>query len=222
MNHKIQIVIADDHEVYRDGLKSFLHKTNRFEVTGEAATGKELVSICSEMRPEVVLTDILMPVMDGVEATAHISANFPEVRVIALSMFNQDNLILDMLNAGACGYLIKNAHKNEILDAINCVYRNKPYYCSSTSHKLARLIASSHFGPKAKPKVVYSPKETAIIKMICEEKTTKEIGDELNMSARTVEEYRQRIREKMDVKGTAGMVIYAIKNDLYKLESSMP
>jgi DNA-binding NarL/FixJ family response regulator len=218
MDHRIQVAIADDHEVFRDGLKSFLQKSNDFQVAGEAATGKQLISLCEEVHPDVVLTDIIMPVMDGVEATAYISEHFPGVRVIALSMFNQDNLILDMVKAGASGYLIKNAHKNEIVEAIHSVYRNKPYYCSSTSLKLARLIGASHFGPKARQKVTYSPKEMAIIKMICEEKTTKEIGDELNMSFRTVEEYRQKIREKMDVKGTAGMVIYAIRNDLYKFE----
>lgn len=218
MDHKIQLVIADDHDVYRDGLKTLLQQTDAFEVTGEAATGKELIAVCKEVLPDVVLTDIMMPVMDGIEATAYLSEHMPRIRVIALSMFNQDNLILDMVNAGANGYLIKNAHKNEIIEAIHSVYRNKPYYCTSTSHKLARLIGCSRFGPKANQKATFSPKETDIIKMICEEKTTKEIGDELNMSSRTVEEYRQRVREKMDVKGTAGMVIYAIKNDLVKLE----
>lgn len=218
MDHRIQLVIADDHEVYRDGLKSLLQKSDEFEVAGEAATGKQLVSVCEDLRPDVVLTDIMMPVMDGIEATACISEQLPSIRIVALSMFNQDNLILDMLNAGASGYLIKNAHKTEIIEAIHSVYRNKPYYCTSTSHKLARLIGASQFGPKAKQKVMFSPKEIAIIRMICEEKTTREIGDELNMSSRTAEEYRQKVREKMDVKGTAGMVIYAIKNDLFKLE----
>lgn len=221
MDHRIQVAIADDHEVFRDGLKSFLQKSNDFEVAGEAATGKQLISLCKETRPDVVLMDIIMPVMDGIEATAYISEHFPDVRVIALSMFNQDHLILDMVKAGASGYLIKNAHKNEIIEAIHSVYRNKPYYCSSTSLKLARLIGASQFGPKAKQKPIFSSKERAIIKMICEEKTTREIGDKLNMSFRTAEEYRQKIREKMDVKGTAGMVIYAIRNDLYEI-GNMP
>ena len=166
----------------------------------------------------MVITDIMMRVMDGIEATKWLAKNLPVVRVIALSMFNQDHLILDMINAGASGYLIKNAHKNEIIDAIQTVHKNKPYYCSSTSHKLARLIGSSRVGPKANQKATFTQREIDIIKMICEEKTTKDIGDRLNISARTAEEYRKRIRDKMDVKGTAGMVIYAIRNDLLRLD----
>jgi DNA-binding NarL/FixJ family response regulator len=215
---RIQLLIADDHEVYRDGLKHLVGKSPGLEVIGEAANGKELIGMCRQKLPDVILTDIMMPIMDGIEATAAITKEFPTVRVIALSMFNQDNLIVDMLNAGAMGYLIKNAHKTEIVDAIHSVYRYNPYYCKSTSMKLARLIGGSQFGPKAKDKIFFSQKEKDIIRLICEEKTSKEIGDELHLSMRTVEEYRQRIKDKMDVKGTTGIVIYAIKNDLFKVE----
>jgi DNA-binding NarL/FixJ family response regulator len=217
MNHKIQLLLADDHEVYRDGLKTLLNKSSEVEVIGEASTGKQLIALCERNPPDVILTDIMMPVMDGIHATRYISQHFPAVQVIALSMFNQDHLILDMLNAGASGYLIKNAHKNEILDAIQCVYRNKPYYCTSTSHKLAKLIGASQFGTSPEEHT-FTERESEIIRMICEEKTTKEIGDALNMSARTVEEYRYRLKEKMDVKGIAGMVVYAIRNRIYKID----
>ena len=217
MTYKIQLAIADDHEIYRDGLKALLENSKDFKVVAEASTGKQLLSLCEETIPDIVLTDLMMPVMDGIKATAILAEHLPLVRVIALSMFNEDNLILDMLNAGAIGYLIKNANKKEIIDAIHSVYKNKPYYCSSTSYKLARLIGSSQYGPKAQRKISFSEKEMEIIKMICEEKTSKEIGDRLNMSARTAEEYRYRIKEKMEVKGTTGIVIYAIKNDLFKL-----
>jgi DNA-binding NarL/FixJ family response regulator len=218
MNDKIQLILADDHDIYRDGLKALLDQCSDFVVTAEASTGKQLITECERKAPDIVMTDIMMPVMDGIEATKWLADNLPVVRVIALSMFNQDHLILDMLTAGASGYLIKNAHKNEIIEAVHSVYKNKPYYCSSTSYKLARLIGNSKIGPKAQDKISFSSREIDIIRMICEEKTTKEIGDSLNMSARTAEEHRKRIRDKMDVKGTAGMVIYAIRNDLYRLD----
>lgn len=217
MNYKIQLMIADDHEIYRDGLRTLLEQCGDYTVTAEASTGKQLITHCERNVPDVVMTDIMMPVMNGIEATKWLAENLPVVRVIALSMFNQDHLILDMLKAGASGYLIKNAHKSEITEAIQSVYKNKPYYCSSTSHKLARLIGSK-VGPKAQNNPTFSSREIEIIKMICEEKTTKEIGDRLNMSARTAEEHRKRIRDKMDVKGTAGMVIYAIRNDLFRID----
>ena len=216
MKLKIQLIIADDHEVYRDGLKALLATIDELEVIAEASTGKQLISRCEEKIPDVVMTDIIMPVMDGIKATSYIAEHIPSVRVIALSMFNEDHLILDMLNAGASGYLIKNAHKNEIIDAIHSVYNNKPYYCSSTSYKLARLIGQR--GPQHKQKIHFSARELEIIQMICEEKTTKQIGDRLSMSARTAEEYRQKIKTKMDVKTTTGMVIYAIRNELFRIE----
>lgn len=216
MNLKIQLIIADDHEVYRDGLRALLQSVDEMDVVAEASTGKQLISLCEDKKPDVVMTDIIMPVMDGIKATAHLAEYMPVIRVIALSMFNEDHLILDMLEAGASGYLIKNAHKNEIIDAIHSVYNNKPYYCSSTSYKLARLIGQR--GPQNKQKIYFSNKELQIIQMICEEKTTKQIGDQLNISARTAEEYRQKIRMKMNVKTTTGIVIYAIRNDLFTVE----
>jgi two-component system, NarL family, response regulator NreC len=216
MSYKIHLMIADDHDIYRDGLKTLLEKCKNFVVVGEAATGKQLIKQCERTVPDVVMTDIMMPVMDGIQATTWLADNLPEVRVLALSMFNQDHLILDMIKAGASGYLIKNAHKEEIIEAIHSVHKNKPYYCSSTSHKLARLIGSSGIGTHLTQKVRFSSIEMDIIRLICEENTTKRIGDMLNMSSRTVEEYRQKIRDKMDVRSTVGMVIYAIQNKLYK------
>src|SRR5687767_4109309 len=216
MNLNIKVIIADDHEVYRDGLRALLQNVDELEVIGEAATGKELIAVCEEKEPDVVLTYIIMPVMYGINATAHLAEHMLAVRIIALSMFNEDHLILDMLNAGASGYLIKNAHKREIIDGIHSVYNNKPYYCSSSSSKLARLIGQH--GPQNKQRIRFSTRELEIIQMICEEKTTKQIGDKLNISARTAEEYRQKIRKKMDVKTTTGMVMYAIRNDLFRLK----
>lgn len=213
----IKVAIADDHEVYRDGLRSLLEKSKELEVIGEASNGQELINLCAAERPDIVLTDIMMPVMDGIAATSELTTAYPSLRVIALSMFNQDSLIVDMLTAGAMGYLIKNAGKSEILDAIQSVYRGVPYYCKTTSMKLARMIGSSPYGVKSKEKVLFNEKEIAIIKLICEEKTSKEIADELFISPRTVEEYRERIREKIKAKTSMGIVVYAIRHEIYRL-----
>jgi DNA-binding NarL/FixJ family response regulator len=216
---QIKLIIADDHEIYRDGLKIMLKKVPDFEVVAEAANGKELLALAQLLKPDVLLVDIMMPLMDGIEATRAITHSCPHSTIIALSMFDQDNLIIDMLEAGAKGYLLKNADKAEIIDAIRSVYRNIPYYCRSTSHKLARMISQSRFNPYAKlQKPVFSDKETEIIRLICQECTNKEIGEKLFLGTRTVEGYRVKILEKMNVKSTAGIVIYAIKNGMYKLE----
>lgn len=219
MQIPIKLVIADDHEVYRDGLKALLDKSGGFQVIGEAANGKDLIQVCEKTLPDVVLTDIMMPVMDGIEATKYLSEHLPSIRVIALSMFNQDNLITDMLRAGAIGYLIKNAGKADILNAIESVYRDVPYYCKSTSIKLAKLVGNLRFGG-SQTKAQFTEKEMAVIRMICEEKTTREIADELYASIRTVEDYREKIKEKMEVKSAAGIVIYAIREKIYSITPS--
>lgn len=215
----IKIVIADDHEIYRDGLKIMLKKQTGFEIVGEAANGKDLVGLGLQLQPDVILTDIVMPIMDGIESTRVLHKSCPATNIIALSMFDQDTLIIEMLEAGAKGYLLKNADKAEIVEAIKSVHRNVPYYCRSTSHKLARMIGQSRFHPDAKIKtIVFSSKEKEIITLICEEFTNKEIGTKLFLGTRTVEGYRMKIMDKMGVKSTAGIVIYAIKNGLFKAE----
>jgi DNA-binding NarL/FixJ family response regulator len=214
----LKLVVADDHEIYLDGLKAMLKKQEDFEVVGEGSNGRELIAAVERTHPDIVLTDIVMPVMDGIAATQFLSKHKPLVNIIALSMFDQDNLIIDMLEAGAKGYLLKNANKSEIIEAIKSVYRNIPYYCTSTSSKLARMIAQSKFNPYKKINAPYfSEKELEIIRLICQEFTNNEIGQRLFLSGRTVEGYRVKILEKMNAKSTAGIVIYAIKNELYKI-----
>jgi len=219
LNIPIRLVLADDHEIYRDGLKIMLRKQTDIEVIGEAANGKELVALTQMLKPDIILTDIVMPVMDGIEATRQLKAQYPSINIIALSMFDQDNLIIEMLESGAKGYLLKNADKSEIVEAIKSVFRDVPYYCRSTSVKLARMIAHSKFNPYSPTeRPSFSDKEVEIIRLICREYTNKEIGQQLFLSARTVEGYRVKILEKMQVKSTAGIVIYAIKNGMFRLD----
>lgn len=215
----IRILLADDHEIFRDGFKVMLRKQTEIQLIGEASNGKELIEVTTEMQPDVVITDIKMPVMDGIEATKNISKAFPEIGIIAFSMFDEESLVVDMLEAGAKGYLLKNAPKEEIIEAIKMVNNHHSYYCSATSAKLAKLIARSSFDPYKKHKPIeFSEKEIVVMCMICEEKTNKEIADKLNLSTRTIEGYRDRIQEKINAKNSAGIVVYAIKHRIYKID----
>lgn len=215
---QIRIIIADDHEIFRDGFKLMLSKQKDITLAGEAENGKELLELTRTLKPDVVITDIKMPIMDGIEATAKISEEFPETGVICLSMFDEDDLIVDMLEAGAKGFLIKNANKNEIIEAIITVYNNDPYYCKTTSRKLTHMIANSRFNPYKKiNKAEFTEREKEIIKMISQEMTNKQIGDKIFLSVRTVEGHRLKILEKMNVKNTVGLVVYAIRNGLLKI-----
>jgi DNA-binding NarL/FixJ family response regulator len=215
----VRVLLADDHEIYLDGLQAMLQKQTGIEVVGLASDGSECIRLTEQLLPDIILTDIMMPVMDGIAATKHLVKHHPNMNIIALSMFDQDNLIIDMLEAGAKGYLIKNAHKSEILEAIQSVYKNIPYYCRSTTTRLARLIGQSRYNPKQlQEPVSFSDREKEIIRLICEEKTTKEIAERLFMGSRTVEGYRIKILEKMQVKSAAGIVIYAIKHKLFEVK----
>jgi len=214
----IRIVLADDHEIFRDGFQTMLTKHTDVELIGEAENGKELIIQVEKLKPDVIITDIKMPGMDGIEATKILSERFPETGIIALSMFDEDNLVVDMLEAGAKGYLIKNAPKQEILEAIRTVYEKGTYYCHHTSNKLAQMIAKSKFNPyKKQKKIHFTDREIEVIQLICGECSNKEMASQLNLSVRTIEGYRDKVLEKMEVKNTAGIVVYAIKHGFYKI-----
>ncbi len=212
----IKLVIADDHEIFRDGLRLMLQKQQEINLLGEAEDGKELIELVKHLQPDVVITDIKMPRMDGATAAQHISQHYPHIGIIALTMFDEDDLIVDMMEAGAKGYLLKNADKHEMIEAIKSVFNNEPYYCKHTSHKLAQMVARSKFNPfKQKARPEFSEREKEIIVHICDGLTNKEIAAKIFLSVRTIEGLRMKILEKMNVKNTAGIIIYAIKNDLY-------
>lgn len=216
----IKILVADDHQVVREGFYTMLKKYKSAEVVGEAVNGNETIELVEKLKPDIIFMDIRMPKMDGIEATRKITERHPEIGVIAFTMYEEESNIVDMLEAGAQGYLTKNASKEEIFEAIEAIVNRKTYYCRETTSRLAQLIAKSKFDPNKKlSQQVFNKREKEIIHLICEQFSNKEIANELNLSIRTVEGYRERIQEKMSVKNTAGIVVYAIKKGLYKIDS---
>lgn len=212
----IRVVLADDHEIFRDGLKLMLSKFDNIKLEGDASNGRELIKLVDEIKPDIVITDIKMPLMDGVEATKHITHHHKEIGVIALSMFDEISLIVEMLEAGASGYLVKDCDKTEIKDAIEKVYNKEQYYCRHTGNRLMQVMARNAKKDHKKNTVLaLTDKEKEIVQLICKQYTTKEIGEQLFMSPRTVEGYRLKILEKLEAKNTAGIVIAAIKQGLY-------
>jgi DNA-binding NarL/FixJ family response regulator len=219
-NKKITVIIADDHDVYRDGLRMLLNTDKDIEITGEASNGKQLIDLVKEHTPDVILTDLIMPGVDGVQAIKEIFKS-GVTRIIALSTFDTEYLIVEALEAGALGYILKNAQKGEIIEAIKTIYEFNPYYCKSTSSRLVKLISKSKFNPYTKENLdLFSDKEKEIIRLICEEKTSEEMGTILFMSKRTVDGIRAKILSKMNVKTVAGVAIYAIKNSIFFLRPS--
>jgi DNA-binding NarL/FixJ family response regulator len=219
MKNTIRLIIADDHEIFRDGLALMLSKQDAVTLVGQASDGHELLQLVEETKPDMVLTDIKMPRLDGISGAKILLQRYPQLKIIALSMFEEEDLIVEMLEAGAKGYLLKNADKKEILEAIITVNEGNIFYCKHTTAHLASLIVKSKFDSRLKGHSnLFTDREKDIIRLICRQHTAQEIGDLLFLSKRTVEGYRTRILEKMDVKNTAGVVIYALKHNIIREE----
>ena len=211
----IRIIIADDHEIFRDGFKLLLKKQDEIELVAEAGNGKDLVSLVDVHQPDVVITDIQMPVMDGIEATKIITEKYPALGVIALTMFNEDSLIVDMLEAGARGYLLKNTNKEELVKATKTVYDGGAYFCNATNLKLANIVSKGkHEAFHNADEVKFTSRELEVIRLICEENTTKEIASKLDISVRTVDGYKENILEKIGAKNIVGIAVYDLKHKL--------
>lgn len=216
-HYPVRLLIADDHELLREGFHTMLVKYPNIELVGEAENGQELVDLTSELKPDVIITDIKMPKLDGIAATKLITQKHPDIRIIAFTMFEEEALIVEMLEAGAHGYLLKSSSKDEILEAIQAVIRYKAYYCRETTRRLAHLISKSKFDLKTGlEKPLFTEKELQIIRMICDGMANKQIAGKLKLSNRTIEGHRERIQEKMKTKNTAGIVVYAIRAGIYK------
>jgi DNA-binding NarL/FixJ family response regulator len=212
----IKIIIADDHEVLRDGFKYQLQKYPFLQLVAEAGNGEELIRLAGIYNPDIILTDIQMPVMNGIEATRIISQKYPHLSVIAFTVFNNEYHIAEMLAAGAKGFILKHAHPCELIEAIKTVHKNQHYYCRCSTEKLNRLVANKEYNLVTnKWKNQLSARETEILLLICEQKTNKDISKLLNISVRTVEDFRSNLLIKTQSQNIAGMVNYAVKYGIH-------
>lgn len=213
--NKIRLAIAEDHELYREGLIHRLSKEPHILVVGQFENGAELLQFLESNTVDIVLMDIKMPILNGISTTMEILNKYQETKVIALTMYDNDNSLIDMLQAGATGYLLKNDNYLEIISVINDVYDGKKAYCKKVHSKILEIISKNKYHPHSKTKNdEISPLELEIIKLICRSYSAKEIADILKMSFRTIEGYKSKILTKFDVKSTIGIVVYAIKNKL--------
>jgi DNA-binding NarL/FixJ family response regulator len=211
----LTIALADDHPYFIDGLTMTLERMHGMQVVSAAKNGAVLLQHVQRYQPDVVITDIKMPEVDGIEAVKKIREQYPHTGILAMTMFDQDHLIVEILEAGANGYLLKSSGEQELQEAIECANKLKTYFCKSTKQLLSKMIAGSAFRGLNQG-IKLNETETTIIQCVCREMTSKEIAGELGCSARTVEGYRRKIQEKIGVKGTAGMVVYGIKAGIYK------
>lgn len=212
---KIKIAIADDYKIYRDGLKVGLSADDNMDVIAEADNGEDLMKILETNSPDVIIMDLKMPFMDGMEATKLVREKYPSIKVLVVSMYDDDKFIIHLMEIGANGYLLKNAEPEEIRRSIYSVYENG-YYFNDLVNKalLKKLVLKNNLKPSFNQNVELTERELQVLKLICEEKTAAEIGKEIFLSPRSVEGIRQRLIEKIGVRNTAGLVMFAAKSGI--------
>lgn len=217
--HKINIVVTDDHKLFRKGMCALLSDFEFIDAIYEAGNGIELLKLVNQLDevPDVVLLDINMPEMDGVEATKRLKKEFPEIRIVILSMEDDSQLVSMMVDEGVNGYLLKNADPDELELAIKMVVKNDFYFSSALSGAILKNIKTNHAHHQSIENSHLNDREIEILKLICQELTAAEIGNKLSLSVRTIEGYKRKLLEKTGTKNMAGLVIFSVKNGLYLL-----
>lgn len=213
----IKILIADDHQLFREGLINLLSDTKEIEIVAHAENGKDAVDKALIHQPDIVIMDIGMPVLNGIEATAFLKNSMPNIKIIALSMHADKQYIRGMLEAGASGYMFKNCTYHELIVAIHTVYAGDKYF----SKEITNIIIHEYLGkgediPYKDPRL--SERESEMLKLFAEGKTSREISELLFVSVKTVSTHKQNILEKLELKSTTDIVKYAIKKGIISIE----
>jgi len=214
----IRVLIADDHTIMRAGLRSLLEKEDQIEVVAEAENGRRAVQLAVEHKPDVVVMDVSMPDLNGIEATAQVLDSLPDAKVIALSMHTDKRFVMGMLRAGASGYLLKDCASQELANAIVSVKSNKKYLSPDIA---GVVIEDSLYGVQQEEKTVsslLSAREREVLQLIAEGWSTKQIASHLYVSVKTIETHRRQIMRKLDLHNIADLTKYAIREGLTSVE----
>ena len=214
-NKKAGVIIVDDHKLFRKGMAALLSDFDFIEVRGEAGNGLELLDLLENntQKPIIVLLDLRMPEMDGPEVFEIIKEKYPEIKVIILTMEDDQQMITHLIQEGVNGYLLKSADPNEMEMALKKVIRNDFYFSDNIADIVMKGLLNHRNGPKPK-KIKLTSRELDVLYLICKELTAGEIADELFLSVRTVEGYKAKLLSKTQTKNMAGLVLFAVKNKL--------
>ena len=207
----IKVAIADDHTLFRTGVKTSLSSRPDIHMVAEAENGMQLLNLLKHIKPDVILLDIHMPIMDGYTTLPEIKKLYPDMKVIMLSMNNDPSIITKMMEIGANSYLTKESDSETIYQAIRTCYEQEFFFNELTNKALLNGLRTKRPAETSMPEVHLSEKEITILKLMCEEKSTKEIADIVDLSPRTVEAIRDKLKTKTGVKSMAGLVMYAVK-----------
>jgi len=210
----IKVLVADDHQITREGIRSMLEQENGMELLGEAEDGRSAVKLARDLNPDVIIMDVCMPEMNGIVATSLIRSEFPNIRVIALSMLSDARYVLKMLRAGATGYLLKYCSFKELAQAIRTVLANRTYLSQEITDILVADYGTHSVYRDSPDSPNISLRESEVLQLIAEGKTTAQIAYSLHVSAKTIESHRQNIMQKLNIRSIAGLTKYAIREGL--------
>ncbi len=217
MNNKITIIIVDDHAIFREGLHFVLSQSESFQVIGEACNGNEFLKLLDTMKPDIVLMDISMPEMDGIQATELALARFPDLKVITLSSFGQEIYYYKMIKAGVMGFIQKKSGKKELEEAIITVNQGQNFFPQDMLRKLIFKVGNKGETHLNVSEIKISKREKEVLLLICQGYSNNEIGKALFISAKTVDNHRTNLLAKTNTKNSAHLVMYAIQNKIIEL-----
>ncbi|MBC8379087.1 MAG: response regulator transcription factor [Planctomycetes bacterium] len=210
----IKVLLVDDHEIMREGMSALLRKQPEFEVVGQAADGRKALELVSELQPDVVIMDIGMPNLNGIEATGQILSKNPKIKVMALSTHSEGTIVAKMVKSGASGYMLKESAFEELVDGINLMLSGKTFLCS----KISKVVFSDYINIITNPKWLegdgLSRREREVLQLVAEGNTTKEIATALHLSPKTIDSHREHIMEKLGIRNIAGLTKYAVREGI--------
>ncbi|MDE3058353.1 MAG: response regulator transcription factor [Bacteroidota bacterium] len=217
---KIRILLADDHSIVRSGLRSLFRTTHEFVVVGEASNGEDAVRLAIRHHPDIVIMDISMPKMSGIEATKLIKQRHPDIKVLILTIHDNQEYIYELIRAGANGYVLKDAEKQEIFTAVRTVTSSEPFFSPGVSKLIIENIAknSDEQPHTAGSNLRLTKREAEVLRLVAQGLTSREIADKLCLSISTINTHRTNLMQKLDIHETAGLVRFAIQEGLAKAE----
>jgi DNA-binding NarL/FixJ family response regulator len=211
---KTRIVLVDDHQMFREGLSALIGSRTELEIVGSAANGKDALSLVGDLSPDIVIMDVGMPEMNGIETVRQMKRLFPDIQVLALSAHHEHHIILDMLRAGATGYVLKESSFDELVAAIHSLMQNRIFISSLVSSSLIMEFAHNSAMITGSAYSLLTSRELEILQAVAEGKSTKEIAQTLSISVKTVETHRQQLMDKLDMHSIAELTKYAIREEI--------
>jgi DNA-binding NarL/FixJ family response regulator len=215
----IKMLLVDDHEIVRDGLKTLIESQHGMDIVAEAENGEQALEICRNQDVDLIVMDVNMPEMDGIQSTKEIKEEFPDIKILALTMSDNDVHIRKMIESGASGYILKNAGREELKKAIDALMNDQHYFSDTATQSVMMELVRNKGKTNSGSVVQITERELEVLELILKEHTNQEIAEKLFISVRTVDAHRRNLLQKTGARNTAGLVRYALENNFFGKDS---